>query len=155
MNGGITHDKHTNVAHTSSHASQTRHARYIRCILGTSLLHPRHILVTPTSHQAYHVDINEDSAGCKFKMDPYFFLTDFNPGIAWTLLREAATKCKVMFLHTENSREWSYTRATEIMNSLQQGDAVVSGGGARTHRQITSQHRQRALQGRRRRPKRS
>jgi len=76
------------------------------------------------TNQAYHVDFNEDAAGCKFKMDPYFFLSDFNSGIAWTLLREAATKCKIMFLYTENSREWSYPRVMEVVDSLQQGAAV-------------------------------
>jgi len=79
------------------------------------------------NNQAYHVDENEDAAGCKFKMDPYFFLGDFNAGIAWMLLREAAVKCRVMLLHSENSREWSYTRAGEIVESLQQGGAPSVG----------------------------
>lgn len=73
------------------------------------------------TNQAYHVDIMEDAKGCKFKMDPYFFLSDFNAGIAWTMLREAALKSRIMFLHTENSRDWSYTRAMEVVKSLQQG----------------------------------
>lgn len=75
------------------------------------------------TNQAYHVDLAEDAKGCKFKMDPYFFLADFNAGIAWTMLREAAVKCNILILHTENSREWSYTRAMEVVDSLQQGDA--------------------------------
>jgi len=75
------------------------------------------------TNRAYHVDIMEDAKGCRFKMDPYFFLSDFNAGLAWTLLREAAVQCRLMFLYTENSREWSYTRAMEVVRSLQQADA--------------------------------
>ena len=91
------------------------------------------------TNQAYHVDIMEDAKGCKFKMDPYFFVSDFNAGIAWTMLRAAASKCRIMLLYTENSREWSYTRAMEVVNSLQQGDAlsvqcaIVNRGTSRLH----------------------
>lgn len=55
-------------------------------------------------------------------MDKHFFMTDFNPGIAWSMLREAAVKCKLLFLWSQNSREWSYGRMEEIGNSLRSGE---------------------------------
>jgi pimeloyl-ACP methyl ester carboxylesterase len=73
-------------------------------------------------NRAFNVDLNEDNKGCEFRMDKHFFMADFNPGIAWTVLREAATKCKVLQLWTQNSREWSYTRVAEIAASLQGGE---------------------------------
>ena len=38
------------------------------------------------------------------------------------MLREAATKCKVLLLWSQNSREWSYQRVSEIAASLQSGE---------------------------------
>jgi pimeloyl-ACP methyl ester carboxylesterase len=73
-------------------------------------------------NRAYALDVYNDHMGCRFKMDPYFFVADFNPGIAWSMLREAATTCKVQFMWTQNSREWSYGRMNEISSSLRQGE---------------------------------
>lgn len=38
------------------------------------------------------------------------------------MLREAATKCKVLHLWSQNSREWSYARMGEIAASLASGE---------------------------------
>ena len=73
-------------------------------------------------NRAHHLDLNEDNKGCEFNMDKHFFISDFNAGIAWSMLREAATKCKVQLLWSQNSREWSYGRMNEIAESLRQGE---------------------------------
>jgi pimeloyl-ACP methyl ester carboxylesterase len=73
-------------------------------------------------NRCHALDIMEDAKGCEFNMDKHFFISDFNPGIAWAMLREAATKCKVMLLWSQNSREWSYQRVSEIASSLQSGE---------------------------------
>lgn len=73
-------------------------------------------------NRAHHVDMTEDAKGCEFNMDKHFFMADFNPGIAWSMLREAAVKCKLLFLWSQNSREWSYGRMEEIGNSLRSGE---------------------------------
>ena len=73
-------------------------------------------------NRLHHLDVLEDARGCEFNMDHHFFVSDFNPGIAWALLREAATKAKLLFLWSQNSREWSYGRMHEIATSLHQGE---------------------------------
>ena len=74
-------------------------------------------------NRAHAVDPMEDAKGCEFNMDKHFFLGDFNPGIAWSLLREAASHCKILLMWSQNSREWSYGRMNEIATSLKQGEA--------------------------------
>ena len=74
-------------------------------------------------NRAHAVDPMEDNKGCAFNMDPRFFISHFNPGIAWSLLREASAHCKVLLLWSQNSREWSYGRLNEIATSLRQGEA--------------------------------
>ena len=56
-------------------------------------------------------------------MDKHFFVGHFNPGIAWSLLREASQHCKVLLLWNQNSREWSYGRVNELAASLRSGEA--------------------------------
>ena len=73
-------------------------------------------------NRCHALDIMEDAKGCEFNMDKHFFIADFNPGIAWAMLREAATKAKVQLLWSQNSREWSYQRVMEIASSLQTGE---------------------------------
>ena len=73
-------------------------------------------------NRAHFVDPHEVHKGCAFDMDPHFFLADFNPGIAWAMLREAASACEVRLLWSQNSREWSYGRLGEIAASLKQGE---------------------------------
>ena len=75
-------------------------------------------------NRALQLDACEDAKGCEFKMDKKFFLADFNTGVAWTLLREAATTCRVQLLWTQNSREWTYGRACEIADGLRGGEHV-------------------------------
>ena len=60
----------------------------------------------------------------RLRMDPHFFLADFNAGVAWTQLRAAAAAVKVLLVHTENSRDWTYERAMELAASLRQGGAA-------------------------------
>ena len=111
-------------------------------------------------------------------MDPYFFLADMSPGVAWTQLRVVAAKCRreaqsrrdlgaisgrsgsdslrgkheasgqghgivhhavrarararacacmctcasrVLLVHTQNSRDWTYQRAAEMLAQLEAG----------------------------------
>tara|TARA_B110001452_G_C15207577_1_gene418893 strand:- start:225 stop:1682 length:1458 start_codon:yes stop_codon:yes gene_type:complete len=70
---------------------------------------------------AYALDEGDNYAGVRFRIDPFFFLAHFNAGVAWTLLRAVAARCRLLLLHTENSREWSYARAMEVTAALQQG----------------------------------
>lgn len=74
-------------------------------------------------NRAHVVDPREDAKGCEFNMDKHFFVSDFNPGIAWSMLREAAMQCKILFMWSQNSREWSYGRVNELATSLRQGEA--------------------------------
>ena len=62
----------------------------------------------------YQLNVDEDNAGVRLRMDPHFFLADFNAGVAWTQLRAAAAAVKVLLVHTENSRDWTYERAMEV-----------------------------------------
>jgi len=73
------------------------------------------------TNRAYYVNTEDINSGCRFKIDPYFFLADMNPGLAWTQLRTVATKCRVLLVHTQNSKDWSYKRATDVLASLEQG----------------------------------
>ena len=73
-------------------------------------------------NRAHHLNPMEDAQGCEFNMDHHFYLADYNPGIAWAMLRAAVTKAKVLFLWSQNSRDWSYGRMNEIAESLKQGE---------------------------------
>jgi len=73
-------------------------------------------------NRAHQVDIYEDAKGCELNMDKYFFVADYNPGIAWSMLRSAAAHSKILFLWNQNSREWSYARMNEVASSLRQGE---------------------------------
>ena len=42
------------------------------------------------TNRAYLVDEKDNYAGVRFRIDPRFFLADFNAGVAWTQLRAAA-----------------------------------------------------------------
>ena len=61
-------------------------------------------------NMAYALDEADNYAGVRFRIDPFFFLAHFNAGVAWTLLRAVAARCRLLLLHTENSREWSSRR---------------------------------------------
>lgn len=88
------------------------------------------------TNRAYLVDEKDNYAGVRFRIDPRFFLADFNAGVAWTQLRAAAAQCKLLLLHTENSREWTYARASEVAAALEQGEqrhvqmSIVSRGSS-------------------------
>ena len=56
-------------------------------------------------NRARHVDESDEKAGCRFRMDPRFFLGDVGPGVCWTQLRAAASSCRVMLMHTQ-ARSW-------------------------------------------------
>ena len=73
-------------------------------------------------NRAYHLNEEDNYAGVRFRVDPRFFLAHFNAGVAWTLLRAAAARCRLLLLHTENSAEWSYARAVEVAAALEQGE---------------------------------
>merc|ERR1711995_67654 len=72
------------------------------------------------ANRMYQLNVDEDNAGVRLRMDPHFFLADFNAGVAWTQLRAAAAAVKVLLVHTENSRDWTYERAMELAASLRQ-----------------------------------
>ena len=74
-------------------------------------------------NRAHALDPMEDARGCEFNMDKHFFVAHWNPGIAWSMLRDASAHCKVLLLWSQNSREWSYGRLNEIATSLRQGEA--------------------------------
>ena len=76
------------------------------------------------ANRMYQLNVDEDNAGVRLRMDPHFFLADFNAGVAWTQLRAAAAAVKVLLVHTENSRDWTYERAMEVAASLRQGGAA-------------------------------
>ena len=73
-------------------------------------------------NRAYHLDVTNDHMGAEFTMDHRFFVGDYHPGIAWSMLREAATKAKVLLLWSQNSREWTYGRMHEIATALKQDE---------------------------------
>ena len=73
-------------------------------------------------NRAHHLNVMEDNQGCEFNMDHHFFVSDYNSGIAWAMLREAATKTKILLCWSQNSREWSYGRMNEIADSLRQAE---------------------------------
>ena len=39
------------------------------------------------ANRMYQLNVDEDNAGVRLRMDPHFFLADFNAGVAWTQLR--------------------------------------------------------------------
>jgi len=73
------------------------------------------------TNRAEFINFDDVSQGCRFKMDPYFFLSDMSPGVAWTQLRAVTAKCRVLLVHTQNSRDWTYQRAAEVLRMLEAG----------------------------------
>lgn len=74
------------------------------------------------TNRAYLVDEKDNYAGVRLRIDPRFYLADFNPGVAWTQLRAVAAQCKLLLLHTENAADWTYARASEVAAALKQGE---------------------------------
>ena len=72
-------------------------------------------------NRAVHVDENDEKAGCRFIMDPYFYLSDMSPGLAWTQLKTAASQCAVLLLHNQSSLDWTYERALEVRDTIARG----------------------------------
>lgn len=81
-------------------------------------------------NKAEMVDEDDYKAGARFRMDPHFYLADINPGLAWTQLHAVAKSCRVLVVHTQESRDWSYERASRVVSILEEGAGDGTATGA-------------------------
>eukprot|EP00962_Isochrysis_galbana_P001542 scaffold396_cov127-Isochrysis_galbana.AAC.12 len=79
----------------------------------------KYLAITFTNRAEY-VDPADEKAGCRFRVDPYFFLSDMSPGLAWTQLRAVAPRTHILLVHNQSSLDWSYERAMEVRRALEQ-----------------------------------
>eukprot|EP00967_Tisochrysis_lutea_P150221 scaffold290184_cov33-Tisochrysis_lutea.AAC.1 len=86
----------------------------------------KYLAITFTN-RCEHIDPNDEKAGCRFRVDPYFFLADMSQGLAWTQLRAIAPRTHILLVHNQSSLDWTYERAMEVSRMLQEpsehGDA--------------------------------
>mmetsp|Transcript_9226 Transcript_9226/g.29252 ORF Transcript_9226/g.29252 Transcript_9226/m.29252 type:complete len:481 (-) Transcript_9226:223-1665(-) len=79
----------------------------------------KYLAITFTN-RCEHVDPSDEKAGCRFKVDPHFFLSDWSPGLAWTQLRAVAPSVRLLLVHNQSSLDWTYERAVEVRSALEQ-----------------------------------
>ena len=79
----------------------------------------KYLAITFTNRAEY-VSQDDEKAGCRFKVDPYFFLSDMSPGLAWTQLRAVAPRVQLLLVHNQSSLDWTYERAMEVHSALGQ-----------------------------------
>jgi len=79
----------------------------------------KYLAITFTNRCEY-VDVTDEKAGCRFRVDPFFFLADMSPGLAWTQLRAVAPRTHILLVHNQSSLDWTYERAMEVHRALGQ-----------------------------------